>query len=313
MTVQVRRPADRRFSKTLIFSPAGHGKTHILGTAQEDERTNPMLLLDFEGGDETLAGLDLDLVPIRGWDDYSEVYEALSSGEHWKLEGSTLEEGQTYKSLGIDSASETHIWALLTRLEQQAPRRNDPDLIEIGDYGVAGTQLRRLLREFRDLPMHVFFTAGSKEVKERGVGQVKVPSLSGQMAEEIVHIMSIVGYLAMTTNEESGDPERLLLLQNYPGFRTKVRAPWRDVAPDEIVDPTITKLLDELKFENVSAGPDDWPGRKVKRGRSVKAEPEVKDEPEATENGDGPAEDVPEPEDAPKPARRRAGRARASS
>lgn len=319
MTVQVRRPADRRFSKTLIFSPAGHGKTHILGTAQEDERTNPMLLLDFEGGDETLAGLDLDLVSIRGWDDYSEVYEALSSGEHWKLPGATLEEGQTYKSLGIDSASETHIWALLTRLEQQAPRRNDPDLIEIGDYGVAGTQLRRLLREFRDLPMHVFFTAGSKEVKERGVGQVKVPSLSGQMAEEIVHIMSIVGYLAMTTNEESGDPERLLLLQNYPGFRTKVRAPWRDVAPDEIVDPTITKLLDELKFENVSAGPDDWPGRKVKRTRKQDTKTSSNgDDPEgeaqATPGDEAVAEtDEAEPEEAPKPARRRAGRARASS
>lgn len=241
MTLDIRKPADRRFAKGLFFAPAGHGKTHLLGTAQEDERTSPMLLLDFEGGHETLAGLDIDVAEIRSWDDYNEAYELLTSDTK-----------EPYRSIGLDSASETHIWALLTRLEEQAPRRKDPDLIEIGDYGIAGTQLRRLLREFRDLPAHVFFTAGAKEIDERGVGKVKIPAMSGQMAEEIVHIMSIVGYLAMTTNEESGDPERLLILQNYPGFRTKVRSPWNTQAPDDLTNPTITGLLDALEFKVIS-------------------------------------------------------------
>jgi hypothetical protein len=152
----------------------------------------------------------------------------------------------------------------LTRLEAQAARRRDPDLIEIGDYGVAGTQLRRLLREFRDLPCHVFFTSGAKEIDERGVGKVKVPSLSGQMSEEIVHLMSIVGYLAMTTNEETGDTERLLLLQNYPGFRTKVRAPWKSTAPDDLLNPTITSLLDALDFQVISES-NGQPARRQSR------------------------------------------------
>lgn len=243
MTLEIRKPADRRFAKGLFFAPAGHGKTHLLGTAQEDERTSPMLLMDFEGGHETLSGLDMDVAEIRSWDDYNEAYELLTS-----------DTSEPYRSIGLDSASETHIWALLTRLAEQGPRRKDPDMIEIGDYGIAGVQLRRLLREFRDLPMHVFFTAGAKEIDERGVGKVKVPSMSGQMAEEIVHIMSIVGYLALTTNEETGDPERLLILQNYPGFRTKVRAPWRTIAPDELVNPTITDLLDALHFKALAEG-----------------------------------------------------------
>lgn len=243
--LEIRKPADTRFAKMLTFSPAGHGKTHFLGTAQEDERTAPMLLMDFEGGEETLAGLDIDVARIRDWDDYSEGYELLTSDSAENI----------YKSVGVDSISETHIWALLSRLEAQGARRKDPDLIEIGDYGVAGTQLRRLLREFRDLPMHVFYTAASKEVDERGVGKVKVPAMSGQMAEEVVHLMSIVGYLALDPEPEDEDQEgwgNILLLQNYPGFRTKVRAPWKSIAPDEIVQPTITKLLDALNFVDLA-------------------------------------------------------------
>jgi hypothetical protein len=232
--LDISSPADRRFAKALFFGPAGNGKTHLLGTAQEDERTAPMLLLDFEGGHETLAGLDIDVAEIRSWEDYSEAYEVAASGE--------------YNSIGIDSISETHVFALMDILKQKGPSRREPDLIEMGDYGVASTQMRRLLREFRDLPMHVFYTASAKEVEERGVGKVKVPALSGQLAEEVVHLMSVCGYLA-ESEDEDGDLQRVLLLQNYQGFRTKARTPWGAEAPDEIEDPSITSILDALQIK----------------------------------------------------------------
>jgi AAA domain len=234
VTLEIHKPEDQRYVKSLIFSPAGHGKTFLLGTAQEDPRTAPMLLLDFEGGEETLAGLDIDVARIRSWEDYNEAFELVS------------DENCPYKSLGIDSISETHIWGLLTRIDEKGPSRKEPDLIEQGDYGVVSTQMRRLLREFRDLPMHVFYTAGSKEIEVRKEGKVRVPSMAGQLAEEVVHLMSVVGYLAKGEDED-GDEFRSLLLQNWGGFRTKVRTKWRAVAPDEIEDPDITKLLDVLE------------------------------------------------------------------
>lgn len=232
--LEIQKPDQQRFVKSLTFSPAGHGKTHLLGTAQDDPRTAPMLLLDFEGGEETLAGLDIDVARIRDWDDYSEAYEVLA------------DEKCKYKSVGIDSVSETHIWALLTRVDEKGPSRNEPDLIEQGDYGVVSTQMRRLLREFRDLPLHVFYTAGAKEIEVRKEGKVRVPAMAGQLADEVVHLMSVVGYLAK--GEDDDGEFRSLLLQNYAGFRTKIRTKWETVAPDEIEDPTITKLLDVLEI-----------------------------------------------------------------
>jgi hypothetical protein len=204
-----------------------------------------MLLIDFEGGDETLAGLEIDVVSVRSWEDYNEVFEPLVNEEDWTLPGSSLKEGELYKSIGIDSISETHIFALLAILEAVGDRRRDPDAIEIQDYGKAGLQMRRLLREFRDLKKHVFYIATAKEEDERGVGRVRKPALSGQMSDEVVALMSVVGYLAQTEDEEKG-LVRLLILQNYPQFRTKIRTKWKVQAPDEIEDPTVGKLLDVL-------------------------------------------------------------------
>jgi hypothetical protein len=107
--------------------------------------------------------------------------------------------------------------------------------------------MRRLLREFRDLPLHVFYTAGSKEIEVRKEGKVRVPSMAGQLAEEVVHLPSVVGYLARGEDDDEGE-YRTLLLQNYAGFRTKARVKWGAVAPDEIEDPTVEKLLDALEI-----------------------------------------------------------------
>lgn len=234
--MKVSQPQDNQFLKALIFGPPGQGKTTLLGSAQLDERTNPMLLLDFEGGVQSLVGLEIDVVRITGWPTYNEVYNELVKGK------------TPYKSIGIDSISETNIFALLQILRDEGPQRKDKDLLEQRDYGKSNVQIRRLVRDFRDLPVHVFFTSLSKEVIDPREGTIKTPSLSGQMAEEVPGLMGLVGYLALTENEE-GDPIRSLLLQNYPKFRTKVRAPWGEVAPDEIEEPSVTKIMDALGFK----------------------------------------------------------------
>ena len=56
-----RKPSDAQYVKALIHGPAGSGKTRFCGTAQLDERTYPTAFLNFESGDQTLSGLDIDV------------------------------------------------------------------------------------------------------------------------------------------------------------------------------------------------------------------------------------------------------------
>lgn len=234
MALLIRKPSESRYLKLCGFAPAGAGKTVLLGTAELDERTAPCLGLDFEGGTESLSGLDIDVAPISAWKDFNEAYELLASGD------------SGYKSVFLDSISEVHKFALLAILKEQGPSRKDPDLLEQRDYGTATVQMRRLLREFRDLPMHVMFSAHAKEIEIPREGRVRIPDLAGQMAEEISGIVSVQGYLAQF--EEDGELHRTMLLHSFPKFRIKARTPWGVVAPEEIIDPTMTKILDALGY-----------------------------------------------------------------
>lgn len=262
--MRVRNPTAQRHMKALIFAPAGAGKTVFLGTAQADERTYPMCFLDFEGGDESLAGLDIDIFEIRSWEDYNEVYEALANGETWTIDDKEYDFTK-YKSLGIDSISETHRFALMEIIRKEGPSRRNPDLIEQGDYNVATVQIRRLLREFRDLPLHVFYAAHAKKDEIPREGMVNLPDLSGKLAEEISGIVSVQGYLAQFMEDE--DLHRTLLLNGFPKFRIKARTPWGVKAPEEIIDPTVTMLLDALGY-----GDGEFTQEGTSRGKQVEDE-----------------------------------------
>lgn len=227
-----------------MFGPPKHGKTHLIGTAAHDERTSPCAGIDFDGGMlevlETMPGWGTDFIhiPIKTWDDFNTAYERIRDND------------EGFKSTAIDSLSETHIFSLMNLLEDGKPsREKEPDLIQQGDYGVALVQLRRLTRYFRDLPMHVFYTAHHKEEVSPKEGLITTVNLAGKAAIEIPGLMSMVGYLALSENEE-GDTGRILLLQNYAKIRTGVRAPWGVKAPDEIEDPTVGKILDALHYVN---------------------------------------------------------------
>lgn len=255
MTLQVSSPAALKYFKGLFFAPPGHGKTHLLGTAQEDDRTYPMCFLDWEAGSETLDELDIDIYRLRSWKDADEIIEYLEHGDVVKLKdrdtGKTrkIDFGE-YRSVAVDSISEWNLWSELDLLRKEEKQRKDPDLLEWKDYNRTGVQLRRVLRRLRDLDeRHVFLSAHAQTTEEPRLGRVTVPKLTGKLSEDVAGLVSVVGYLALSTDED-GETERLLLLNNYPKYRVKARTSWNKVAPNEIVAPDITEILDVLGYHN---------------------------------------------------------------
>lgn len=234
--VTPRKPEESARFTGLIHSPAGHGKTRLLGTAQDDPRTFPMAFINWDAGESTLAGLDIDVFDIRDSRDFEEVYKDLKNPK------------SPYESAGIDSVTESQI-NTLEEILQKDLNRADPDLLGQQDWGLVLTRMRRIVRQMvKKLPLHVFMTALSKDMIVPRVGTVQSPALQGQFANELPGIPDVVAYLALE-DDEDGETHRVLLLHSAPRFNVKARSPWNDVSiPAEIVDPTITKLLDAVGF-----------------------------------------------------------------
>jgi hypothetical protein len=242
MPVAPRKPEDAAFCKALIHSPPGHGKTHLLGTAQFDPRTYPMAFLNFESGEQTLSGLDIDIFDIRDGADFDDVLRQLKRKD------------TPYKSVGVDSVTETQISMLLDILGMDTINRADPDQLAQQDWGIILVRMRRIIRQYvKQLPMHVFLTSLTKDDVVPRVGSVRAPSVQGQFANELPGILDVVGYLGLESVEPDDDhPEgeqRVLLLHSNPRFSVKARTPWGTTVPAEITDPTITKLLDSLRYK----------------------------------------------------------------
>lgn len=241
MSVTPRNPADTGFCKFLVHGPGGSGKTHFLGSAQEDPRTFPMAFLNWDSGESTLAGLDIDVFDIRDAKDFDEVYKVLKAPN------------TPYKSAGVDSITETQINSLLQILGSDTINRADPDQLAQQDWGIVLIRMRRIVRQFmKMLPMHVFMTALTKDDVVPRIGSVRAPAMQGQFANELPGIPDVVAYMALESVEPdvihpSGE-QRVLLLHSNPKFSVKARTPWGQQIPAEIVDPTITKLLDILGY-----------------------------------------------------------------
>jgi hypothetical protein len=112
--------------------------------------------------------------------------------------------------------------------------------------------LRRFIRSVLQLDMHCIFTALPKSATVAREGSVQLPNMFGAMAEEIVGMFDISAYLTKDRSApmKPGEAEKVvrrLILQNTPEIRAGVRTSWGQQIPNEITDPTMTKLLDALQ------------------------------------------------------------------
>jgi hypothetical protein len=241
--------------KMLVYSPAGHGKTVLLGSAAGDDRLCPMLLIDFEGGIDSILSkvreiqLDeigkidpqidkIDVVRVYHWTEFDRAYDLLSKSK-------------TYKTVAIDSLSELN-YLNLTEITAQAIKadsRHDPDNPQREDYGRSSTQMRRLIRQFRDLPLHCILTCGAKEEEDAKSRKSQVrPNLTGKLTNEVPGLVSTLGYLAIVEDQQG--PYRALICQPDERFMAKDRSEGGKLGTI-VAEPTLPYLLDLLEGKAV--------------------------------------------------------------
>lgn len=214
----------------LIYGDPGSGKTHLAGTAQDVPEMADVHVFNIDGGIMTLASRgDIHATNIRSVDELEQ--------ELFRIANKDPKYANT-KTVVIDNITELQTLALenITTRELTNRRKKDKfytvDEVYLEDYGVAGKQLARVLRGFRDLPIHVIYIAHKKDKMRKGTNTLEEskPNLTEKLCTAVMGYMDFVWYL-YTADEIVGNDEvgyqnvthRYLLTQPMNNYAAKTR------------------------------------------------------------------------------------------
>jgi hypothetical protein len=248
--LQVQPPATFDWLNLLIYGEPGTGKTYYIGTAEDDPRTTPSLILDVEGGLTTLRSRsEIDTVPISGIKKKPDDKNAAKKSVEYvfeKLAESVDSTGEMYyKTIGIDSLSELAVLdmrEIMFEAFQARPESTNIDVPSPREWGISRNHIRNIVRGFRDLPCNVIFTAGLNIIVNEGEAPKHMPNFAGKLAFDIPGLVDIVGFLTATT---SGD---VFSNQLQVANTKRVRAKDRTQALGGLVEnPTIPEMWNLIK------------------------------------------------------------------
>jgi len=233
--LNVTPPGTDNFLKQLIHADSGVGKTHYIGTAGEDPNTGPVLLLDCEGGTDTLRGWPgVDVKPIRSMYELQVAHEELFKyNQGW------------YKTVALDSLSEIQDIDMRLVMKEAKEKSKDPDNFNIDvpsprEWGIGRNHVRIVVRGFRDLPMNVIVTTLTNTIVKEGKADRFVPALPGKLGYEIPGFMGIVGWYHFT---DSGQKARVMQFKGTNRVMAKTR--FKELG-DILEDPSVPMIWNTI-------------------------------------------------------------------
>lgn len=234
----------------LIYGDPGVGKTHLAGTAQDCMPMKDVHFFNIDGGMMTLADRgDIDATDIKSVDELeNELYRLINKDPEYK----------GVKTIVIDNISELQTLCLegITTAEfkerQKKNKNYTIDDVYLEDYGKSGKQLARVLRGYRDLPMHTIYLAHKKDKMRKGTNVLEssIPSLTDKLCTAVCGYMDFVWYLytnddVVTEGEEAYTvTNRYLLTQPYDCYMAKTRgSTFADMIGSVIQNPNLADIL----------------------------------------------------------------------
>lgn len=241
----------------LIYGEPGSGKTHLAGTAQDVLTMADVHVFNIDGGIMTLASRgDIHATDIHSVDELEQEFHRIINGDPKYANTKTvvidnITELQTLTLEGITSAEYAN--------RKKKDRNYSVDDVYLEDYGVAGKRLARVLRGFRDLPMHVIYIAHKKDKMRKGTNTLEEskPNMTDKLCTAIMGYMDFVWYL-YTADEQMGNEEqgywtethRYLLTQPINNYAAKTRgAEFAQRIGSVIKDPNMVEIMSEYMNE----------------------------------------------------------------
>jgi hypothetical protein len=231
-----------------IFGMSGAGKTSLAATSDRpvfgDSNEGTMAI------DHVAELAHVKRVRVRGMIDLDKIYDNMTGTGHknWKKKFGTivLDHFDDIQSIILDKLA-----------ERASDTREEPDQIELREYGIMANKLRRYLRKMKAIPATKILIMGEKWNEHE---DWMYPSLVGQMKDQLPYFLDHCIYLRVTDKGV-----RYLHLNPKPGaFYAKTRARW--LLPEERkirYDLDNYTLITDL-IESIRRGPESKRRKKSK-------------------------------------------------
>lgn len=224
----------------LIYAKPGTGKTVLSGSSSMVPEMSPVLLLDVEGGTNSLRNTypNVDTVRASSWSEIVQVCDYI-------LDENDPETG--YKTLIIDSLTEVQKVNMYFNM-RRAGKNPAEEKADWDDWARNLEAMRIFVRTTRDMDINVIWTALLDEEQDKKTGlTMKRPFFTGKFKQEIAAIPDEVFYLYVKDfydeEKEEEVPTRMLLTNSTADTVAKDRSGALDMV---IMNPTMDSLYRQM-------------------------------------------------------------------
>lgn len=210
--------AQRTAVSVLMWGREGTGKTTAALRLTKLNPKGKVVLINAEAGakKEALVQHGIDAARIEVWPSEAQgpghiTYETIEAEVIGPMREALAKDPDAYIGVVIDSFSEVArriLEDVVAKAYDKAMRlgkNRDRWFVDLADHGVAASQMRSLLRRFRDLNVHLVITAlERRDVDENGGGVSYGPALGPAVGNDTMGLVDLVGYCQV---ERVGDTD----------------------------------------------------------------------------------------------------------
>ena len=279
---RLRKPTVQgRYLRWVIYGPNRVGKSVLAGSAAA---ILPTLFVEVdEGGSDSLIafGYEPDVIRITGIKDLNDIFWGLREGTLV----SKVQPGRPFQVAIFDGATELAKRAMDTILElgpeKLRPQTGFLDSTKFPqkrEWGITTEQMRKVIRYFNDLPIHLIWTAQDRTFTDPVSGAaIRIgPALNPALSDDLCNYSKIISYMYAKAGKEDGVIHRYLILGPADLNGVPVVAGHRMGLPEDVtymIDPTFQDIYDliltEQDFERKGVSPKTTEAREIEAPRRV--------------------------------------------